>query len=42
MANDKQEVLPPVTVDVLYRCSPFEGIRIFEQISVEYTTEKII
>jgi hypothetical protein len=26
MANDKQEVLPPVTVDMLYRRSPFEGI----------------
>jgi hypothetical protein len=29
MANDKPlEALRPVTVDVLYRCSPFEGIRI--------------
>jgi hypothetical protein len=44
MANDKpQEVLP--AVDVLYRCSPFEGIRIpwilNRFLSVEYTTEKL-
>jgi hypothetical protein len=35
----------PVTVDVLYRCSPFEGIRIpwilNRFLSVEYTTEKL-
>jgi hypothetical protein len=46
MANDKPLKLSrPVTVDVLYRCSPFEGIRIpwilNRFLSVEYTTEKL-